>query len=92
MHSVPRNPGKLSEGIDQPSKIDGTRGECPMNEIQELTLHYRGWVICGTLRTDEHHIVKRKLGGVDTITLCRKHLSLAGRGKIPQGPALGFPS
>jgi hypothetical protein len=48
-----------------------------------FSLHYRGCVICGSLKTHEHHIIKRKEGGVETISLCPKHHVMADRGKIP---------
>ena len=45
---------------------------------------FRGCVICGVQSTHEHHIVKRKLGGVETISLCPKHHIWADRGKISE--------
>src|SRR2546425_11569203 len=45
-------------------------------------MHFDGCVKCGTWKTDEHHIIKRRLGGKETISLCRKHHSQADRGKI----------
>ena len=45
---------------------------------------FRGCVICGAQRTHEHHIVKRKLGGVETISLCPKHHIWADRGRISE--------
>ena len=47
------------------------------------TVHLEGCVICGTPTTHQHHIVKRRLGGVETISLCPKHHVWADKGKIP---------
>ncbi len=51
---------------------------------EELTASPRGCVICGAEPTHQHHIVKRKLGGLETVPLCPKHHAWADHGKIPQ--------
>ncbi len=53
-----------------------------LKEKDPSSVHLWGCVVCGADSMHEHHIVKRKLGGVETITLCPKHHAWADRGKI----------
>ncbi len=53
-----------------------------LKEKEPSSVHLWGCVVCGADSMHEHHIVKRKLGGVETITLCPKHHAWADRGKI----------
>lgn len=55
-----------------------------MNATEEIIASPRGCVICGSEPTHQHHIVKRKLGGVETIPLCPRHHVWAESGRIPE--------